>query len=233
MFWFDPMYLVFLAPGLILAAWAQARVSWAFAEGSRVPSSAGMTGAQAAAEVLRAEGVDNVTIEPVAGHLSDHYDPRDKVLRLSEDVFSGTSLASLGVAAHEAGHAIQDRQHYAALVVRNMIVPVAGLGSNMAWIVMVAGIALHMLGLILAGIALFSVTVVFQLINLPVEFDASRRARQALAMTGLIKPEEDAVVARVLNAAALTYVAATLTSILTLLYYLFRFGLLGGRRRND
>jgi Zn-dependent membrane protease YugP len=230
MLWFDPFYLLFLAPGLLLAMWAQARVSWAYGQMSQVPARSGLTGAQAAAEIMRAEGVDGVAIEPVAGQLTDHYDPFHKVLRLSERVYAGRSIAALGIAAHEAGHAIQDATRYAPLVVRNIMVPAAGFGSSAAWIVMIAGLVLHMMNLILLGIVLFSTTVVFQLVNLPVEFDASRRARHALAMTGLLSAEEDRMVGQVLNAAAWTYVAATLTSILTLLYYLWRFGLLGGQR---
>jgi len=198
-----------------------------------VPSSSGITGEQAAAEILRASGVHGVAIAPVSGELTDHYDPSQKVLRLSEGVYSGRSLAALGIAGHEAGHAIQDATHYSPLVVRNMIVPVAGIGSSVSWIVMVAGLLLRYFDLIVLGIILFSATVVLQLVNLPVELDASRRARQALATTRLISPEEDRIVSKVLIAAAWTYVAATLTSILTLLYYLFRFGLLGGRSRDD
>ncbi|HEV3162955.1 MAG TPA: zinc metallopeptidase [Isosphaeraceae bacterium] len=233
MLFFDPMYLVFLLPGVLLAMWAQARVSMAYSEGSRIPSASGLTGAQAAAEIMRAEGVHGVAIEPVSGQMTDHYDPSQKVLRLSEGVYGGRSLAALGIAAHEAGHAGQDATGYSALVVRNLMVPVAGFGSSAAWIVMIAGLVLHQFGLVVAGIALFSTTALFQLINLPVEYDASRRARHALAKTGMITPEEDEVVGRVLNAAAWTYVAATLTSFLVLLYYLYRFGLLGGRSRDD
>ena len=173
-----------------------------------------------------------MAIEPVAGQLTDHYDPGHKVLRLSEGVYAGRSVAALGIAAHEAGHAIQDASHYPGLIVRNAIVPVAGLGSTVFWILILAGMFLGMFRLIIAGIILFSATVVFQLINLPVEFDASRRARQMLLSTGLVAPDEDEVVGRVLTAAAWTYVAATLTSVMTLLYYLFQFGLLGGRRRD-
>jgi Zn-dependent membrane protease YugP len=227
---FDPLYYLLLAPGLLLAAWAQSRVSSAYGRASRIPSRSGITGAQAAAEIMRAEGVDGVAIEPVAGVMTDHYDPRAKVLRLSPDVYSGRSLAALGIAAHEAGHAAQDAQRDVGLVVRNLLVPAAGLGSNMAWIVFFAGILLNWDKLLIAGMALFSAVVLFQLVNLPVEFDASRRARQALAMTGLVSSEEDQTVGKVLNAAALTYVAATLTSLLTLLYFLIRSGLLGGRR---
>ena len=225
-------YLLFALPGIALSLSAQARISSAYAAGSRIPASSGLTGAEAAARVMQAGGVGPVAIEPVAGQLTDHYDPRHKVLRLSEGVYAGRSVAALGIAAHEAGHAIQDASHYPGLIVRNAIVPVAGLGSTVFWILILAGMFLGMFRLIIAGIILFSATVVFQLINLPVEFDASRRARQMLLSTGLVAPDEDEVVGRVLTAAAWTYVAATLTSVMTLLYYLFQFGLLGGRRRD-
>jgi Zn-dependent membrane protease YugP len=227
MLWFDPMYLLFLAPGMLLALWAQARISSAYAEGLRIPAGSGLTGAEAAARIMEARGVHGVAIEPVGGQLTDHYDPSHKVLRLSEGVYAGRSLAALGVAAHEAGHAIQDASGYHGLVIRNAIVPIAGFGSTAFWILIMAGALLHIFGLILLGILLFSLTVVFQLVNLPVEFDASRRAREALLSTGLIEPQEDRVVGHVLGAAAWTYVAATITSVLTLLYYLWRFGVLG------
>lgn len=232
-FGMDPLYLLISAPGMLLAAWAQSRVSSAFAEGSRYPSR--LTGAEGAAAVMQSEGLANVAIEPVRGHLTDHYDPKSKVLRLSEPVYAGQSLASLGVAAHEAGHAIQDAHHDARLVLRNFLVPAANLGSSAAWIVFFIGMALYSTKLMLAGIILFSLMVLFQLVNLPVEFDASRRARNALQMTGMISQDEDRVVGHVLNAAALTYVAGTLTSILTLVYFILRSGLLGGGgdRRED
>ncbi|MFO0952764.1 MAG: zinc metallopeptidase [Isosphaeraceae bacterium] len=226
---FDPLYLLFILPGLGLAMWAQARVKSAYFEGSRIAASSGLTGAQAANEVMRAAGVHGVRIEPIAGELTDHYDPRDKVLRLSPDVYSGRSLAALGVAAHEAGHAIQDARGYSGLVVRNFMVPIASIGSSVFWILLVAGFLLHLFQLVVAAIILFSTTVLFQVVNLPVEFDASRRARESLLAVGLVSPREDETVGHVLQAAALTYVAATLTSVLTLLYYLYRFGLLGGR----
>lgn len=228
--WFDPMYLLFLLPGMLLALWAQFKVRSAYAEASRIPARSGYTGAQAASALLESAGIRNVAVEPVQGFLSDHYAPNEKVLRLSPDVYAGRSLAALGIAAHESGHALQDARRYAPLVVRNLLVPIAGFGSNMAWIILLIGFAMHAVGLILAGIIVFSTTVVFQLVNLPVEFDASRRARQVLVQSGLISQEEDYYVKKVLNAAALTYVAATLTSVLTLLYFLFRSGLLGGRR---
>jgi Zn-dependent membrane protease YugP len=232
-FGFDPIYFLFLAPGLLLAFWAQVRIQSAYHVGSRYQSSSGVTGAQAAAAVMRAEGISNVEIEPVPGQLTDHYDLARKMLRLSEGVYASPSLAALGVAAHEAGHALQDAHRYAPLVIRNVMVPAASFGSSAAWVVFALGLVLRSFGLVMAGIALFSVVVLFQLVNLPVEFDASARARRALLATGLIRPEEDTVVARVLNAAAWTYVAATLTSILTLLYFLFRSGLLGGCKSEE
>jgi Zn-dependent membrane protease YugP len=227
--WFDPMYLLFILPGVLLALWAQWRVQSAYAEASQVGASSGYTGAQAAFQLLEAENITNVDVAPVEGFLTDHYSPGEKVLRLSPDVYRGRSLAALGIAAHEAGHAIQDARRYPLLVVRNLLVPLAGIGSNLAWIIIAIGFGLQLMGLIYVGIAAFSATVLFQLVNLPVEFDASRRARAALLSHGLVTPEEDATVKKVLNAAAMTYVAATLTSVLTLLYFLFRAGLLGRR----
>jgi Zn-dependent membrane protease YugP len=234
---FDPMYFVFLAPGMLLAMWAQWRVRSAYSTASRIAPASGLNGAQAADQVMRAAQVPGVEIEPVQGFMTDHYDPRGKVLRLSPEVYSGRSLAALGIAAHEAGHAIQDARHYAPLVIRNGLVPLASVGSSLSWIIIIAGFVLaqvnHALGntLVLAGIGAFSLVVVFQLVNLPVEFDASRRARIALIDGGLITHDEDAYVKKVLDAAALTYVAATLSSVMTLLYFLFRAGLLGGSRR--
>lgn len=228
MLFFDPMYFLFLIPGMLLAGWAQWKVHAAFREASQIPSRSGVTGAQAADIVMREANVSGVGIEPAHGFLSDHYDPSHKVLRLSQGVYDHRSLAALGIAAHEAGHAIQDSQKYGPLVVRNFLVPTAAFGSNFSWIVMMGGFFLGWAQLIYAGIALFGLTVLFQLVNLPVEFDASRRARESLMMSGLISQEEDREVGKVLNAAALTYVAATLTSILTLVYFLFRAGLLGG-----
>ena len=231
MLWFD--YLLFLLPGMLLSMWAQARIVRAYAEGSRIPAGSGLSGAEAAQLVMRAGGVTGVGIEPVAGELSDHYDPRNKVLRLSRDVYEGRSLAAMGVAAHEAGHAIQDATGYPGLVARNFIVPMASLGSQVFWMLILAGMLLGMFRLIVLGIILFSLVVLFQVLNLPVEFDASRRARQILLSAGLVSVEEEQVVARVLNAAAWTYVAAALTGVLWLLSYLTQFGLLGGRRDQE
>ena len=225
---FDPLYLMMLAPAMLLAAWAQWKVQSAFNHGSKIRSASGLTGAQAAQRILEAEGIYNVTIEPIAGMLSDHYDPTHKVLRLSSQVYGSNSIAALGVAAHEAGHAVQDATRYPLLVIRNAVVPLANIGSNASWVLIFAGMLLQITQLFILGVAAFSLTVFFQVVNLPVEFDASRRARNALMMTGLVHPDEDREVGRVLNAAAMTYVAGTITSILTLVYYLIRSGLLGG-----
>ena len=217
-----------LAPAMLLAAWAQGKVQSAFNHGSKIRSASGLTGAQAAQRILEAEGIYNVTIEPIAGMLSDHYDPTHKVLRLSSQVYGSNSIAALGVAAHEAGHAVQDATRYPLLVIRNAVVPLANIGSSASWVLIFAGMLLQITQLFILGVAAFSLTVFFQVVNLPVEFDASRRARNALMMTGLVAPQEDREVGRVLNAAAMTYVAGTITSILTLVYYLIRSGLLGG-----
>lgn len=224
---FDPLYMMMLMPAMLLAGWAQWKVQSAFSHASRIRSASGLTGAQAAKKILEAEGIYNVAIEPIQGMLSDHYDPTHKVLRLSSQVYGSNSIAAVGVAAHEAGHAVQDATRYPLLVVRNAIVPMASLGSSASMILIFAGLLLHVTQLFILGVAAFSLTVFFQVVNLPVEFDASRRAREALQMTGLVRPEEDREVGRVLNAAAMTYVAATITSILTLVYYLIRSGLLG------
>ena len=230
---FDPLYFVILAPALLLGIWAQIKVKSAFAQAVRIPSRNGMSGAEAAARILEAHGLRNVGIEPAQGFLGDHYDPRHKVLRLSPDVYNGRSLAAVGIAAHEAGHAIQDRVGYGPLAIRNGIVPLASVGSNMAFLLFVVGIGMHWAGLTVAAIVLFSTVVLFQLVNLPVEFNASHRAREVLVQNGIVGPNEIGGVSKVLNAAALTYVAATLTAILTLVYFLMRSGLLGGSRSND
>ena len=227
---FDPVYFLFLAPGILLAMWAQYRVSSAYREASRIEAGSGYSGAETAAAMLETAGIGNVEIETVTGQMTDHYSPGEKILRLSPDVYQGRSLAALGIAAHEAGHAIQDAERYSPLVIRNFMVPLANFGSNAAWIIIILGFALGIAGLIYIGIAAFGLTVLFQLVNLPVEFDASRRARVQLVAGGLISPEEEQEVARVLNAAALTYVAATLTAVLTLLYFLFRAGVFGRSR---
>lgn len=223
---FDPLYLILLAPAMLLALWAQFRVKSAYHRGLQIPAGSRVTGAQAAAMILRRAGVDNVAIEPHQGFLSDHYDPRHKVLRLSPDVYGGRSLAALGIAAHEAGHAIQDQVRYAPLTLRNAIVPLAAFGSNAAFIIFFIGLIMSAapLGRMLmwGGVILFGAVVAFQLINLPVEFDASARAKRVLQEMGLVSRDEAPVVSSVLNAAAWTYVAATLTAIMTFLYIFLR-----------
>jgi len=237
MLWFDPAYFIIIAPGLLLAFYAQWKVKSAFARGSQIPTQRGWTGAQIAQAILDAQGIRNVRIEPVEGYLSDHYDPRAKVLRLSPDVYHGRSLAAAGVAAHEVGHAIQDAQQYAPLVWRNAVVPMASFGSSIGMLLLMVGIGFGMSGpgrvLAIAGCALFSMVVLFQVINLPVEFNASSRAREALLINGITTQVEDQEIKRVLDAAAMTYVAATVTAILQLLYFLMRAGLLGGRHQDE
>jgi len=227
---FDPLYLLFMAPALILAGWAQMRVKSAYAEASQISARSRLTGYDAAVRIIQSHGLRGVGVEASrGGTMSDHYDPRAKMLRLSPDVYQGRSLAALGIAAHEAGHAIQDAKKYAPLTIRNAIVPLASFGSNAAWLFLIIGFMMNSMGLVFFGIAAFSAVVVFQLINLPVEYDASSRAKAILFESGMVAPDEQAVVNKVLGAAALTYVAATLTSILTLLYFLMRSGLLSRR----
>ncbi|MCB2153450.1 zinc metallopeptidase [bacterium] len=239
MIFFDPLYIVLvLLPGLVLAGGTSLLVKSRFSKYSKVQSSSGVTGAQAAHEMLREAGLgDVVGIERVSGFLSDHYDPRSKVLRLSPTVYDGRSVASLGVACHEAGHAVQHARKYAPLAVRNAIVPVAAFGSNLSWGAIFIGMIMMMMGMVafgkmiaLVGVVLFAAVVVFQIVNLPVEFDASSRAKKMLPKLGLISgPQESAAVSKVLGAAAMTYVAGTVTAMLTLLYFMIRLGLLGGR----
>jgi Zn-dependent membrane protease YugP len=230
---FDPLYFLFLAPAILLGLWAQFRVKAKFAQAQQIPT--GISGAEAARAVLESAGLGHLRIEPVRGHLSDHYDPREKVLRLSEPVYAAHNMAAVGVAAHEAGHAIQDAKNYAPLMIRNAAVPIASFGSGISWLLIIVGAMLSMAGgplggvLIWAGIAAFGAVVFFQLVNLPVEFDASNRAVDQLVSTGIVAASDRGPVRPVLNAAAWPYVAATLQSVLTLLYFVFRFGGAGQR----
>ena len=213
--------MLWTLPAIALGFLAQLWVRSAYAKGQQI--STGMTGFAAARHILDGAGLHQVAIEPVDGHMSDHYDPRDKVLRLSADVYQGRTLTAVGIAAHEAGHAIQDAVGYVPLVIRNIAVPVAGFGSNAGVMLMFLGVIFSMQWLLLAGIVLFSGLVFFQVINLPVEFNASSRAKQLLMTEGIVHPNEMGPVNSVLNAAALTYVAATLQSITTLLFYIMRY----------
>jgi len=220
---FDPLYWLLVGPTFLLAIWASFKVKSTFARFSEVGVRTGMTGAEAAMAVARAGGANDVTVERHEGFLSDHYDPRSKTLRLSPDVYDGRSISSIAVAAHEAGHAIQHATGYGMLNFRSSMVPVTNIGS-MAWVwVFIAGQMMQQPMLVNVGILLFGVTVVFQLVTLPVEFDASSRAKAVLAASGIVTTQEEAVgVNKVLGAAAMTYVAGALSSIMTLVYLLLR-----------
>ena len=216
-----PMYFLFIAPAMLLGFYAQMRIRSTYAKAQRMPCQ--LSGAAAARHILDSAGLQNIGIEQIPGKLSDHYDPRHKVLRLSQAVYQSRSLAAVGIAAHEAGHAIQDARAYAPLVIRNAAVPIAGIGSNFGLMMAMIGLVFTQLSFLLyIGIALFSAVVVFQVVNLPVEFNASTRAKQQLVSLGVINDQQLTYVTKVLNAAALTYVAATLQAILTLLYLLMR-----------
>ncbi len=227
-FFFDPTYLL-LIPAILLSLYAQAKVQTTFSKYAKVPARSGINGAQAARELLRQNQLYDVKVEQVSGRLSDHYDPRSKTLRLSPEVYSSSSLAALGIAAHETGHAFQHNNEYVPLKLRNAIVPVANIGSNLAFPLLLLGIILSMPTLVQIGIIAFSAAVLFQLITLPVEYNASNRAVAALESGGMIQGDETGSTRKVLNAAALTYVAATLMSILQLLRLLL---IAGGGRRN-
>lgn len=236
-FGIDPLYFVIVGPAMLMALWAQWRVKHTYAQASQVRAESGMTGAEAAHMLLQSYGINNVGIEETHGMLSDHYDPRSKMLRLSRDVYHGRSVAALGIAAHEAGHAIQDKTRYFPLRFRNGLVGFAMIGGNFSWLMIFGGMILMAISplvgkwLLIAGIAMFSLTVLFQIVNLPVEFDASKRAKDLLSSSGIVQSGNEATAMnRVLNAAAMTYVAATVTAALTLIYFLLRSGLLGGNR---
>ena len=233
---FDPLYLIVIGVGMGLSLWAQTRVKGAFNRYSRVATRSGMTGAQIAQSILRDHGVQGVRIEPVRGSMTDHYDPRTRTLRLSEPVYGSNSMAAFGVAAHEVGHAIQHADGYAPLKFRSAWVPVANTGGGISMLVLflaaLLGGTASFFGQAAAviGVGLFATTTVFTLITLPVEFDASKRALKALEAGGYVSTAELDGARKVLNAAAMTYVAAFITSLLTLLYWAHRLGLLGGRR---
>jgi Zn-dependent membrane protease YugP len=213
--------LIWTAPAILLALWAQMRIRTTYAQAQQAP--ARLSGAAAARHILDAAGLQHVGIEPIAGELTDHYDPRDKVLRLSQGVFGARSCAAVGIAAHEAGHALQDAKQYAPLVVRNLAVPLANFGGSFGMILLMLGLGMAIVPLIWAGIVAFGAVAAFQLVNLPVEFDASHRAKRLLVDYGIVPDSDMTYVNRVLNAAAWTYVAATLQSVLTLLFYVTQF----------
>ena len=228
-FFYDWTYLL-LIPALLLSLWAQFRVSSTFNRFSKVRASSGMTATQMAEQLLHAEGVYDVSVERTRGDLTDHYDPKNMVLRLSDSTANSTSVAALGVAAHEAGHVLQHRDGYAPLMLRTAAVPVVNIGSNLSWPLFLVGLIFSWDPLLYAGIALFALAVLFALITLPVEFNASKRALAALEANGYLQPGEEMRGAKkVLSAAAMTYVASAFMAIMQLL----RLLAIAGARRDD
>lgn len=229
MFWFNIEYLLMVVlPGLLISGAASWMVRSAFNKYSRVASRTGYSGAQAAQVLLDRAGIHDVRIVSARGFLSDHYNPAKKELALSEQVYSSRSVAAIGVACHEAGHAIQHDKGYVPLGIRSALVPMAGIGSSIGYMVMAIGVFIHS-SIVMVGALLFACVLLFQIVTLPVEFDATARAKRLVVEAGIIDSDERAGIDRVLNAAALTYVAAVITTLLTLLYFLMRSGLLGGR----
>ncbi len=216
-------FILYFALILIIPLWAQSKVKSTFKKYSKVPTSSALSGAEVARKILNENGLFNVGVEEVKGTLSDHYDPRSKVVRLSTGNFHGRSAAGAAVAAHEVGHAIQDAQEYAFLRFRSALVPVASFGSNISIFLIIGGMLLQMTGLALAGIVFFAAAVLFQLVTLPVEFDASSRAMDQLVSTGIIRNDEERKTKKVLNAAAMTYVAGALVAVAELLRFVFIF----------
>ncbi len=230
--YFDPLYFALALPGLVLALLATWMTRSTFAKYSHVSAASGLTGAQAAARLLQSQGVSGITIREHEGFLSDHYDPRDLTLNLSPDVYGSNSLSAIGVACHEAGHALQHAKLYGPLKLRTELVPLTNIGSQLSYILFFAGMLMNFPLLLKVGVGLFLLTVIFAFVTLPVEWDASRRAKLLMVSAGIVSPLEQASAAKVLNAAFLTYVASAVTALLTLLYYLIRSGLLGGRSRD-
>ncbi len=229
---YDVRYWIFTIPAILLMFLAQAYVKSAFRKWSQRAVLSRMTGAQAAERLIRSAGLDDVRVEGIAGNLTDHYDPRTKILRLSQGVYSQPSVAALAIAAHELGHAVQDHEGYFPLRLRSMLVPAVNIGSYLGWILIILGMLLRLTNLAWLGVLVFSGGAIFALATLPVEFNASARARQLLAQTGLIQGEEEMRgVNHVLNAAALTYVAGLITAVMQLLYYVTLVLGMGGRRR--
>lgn len=222
---FDPLYLLIMAVTAGLGFWASWRTKAAFARWQKVGTARGLTGAEVAREILRRSGAHDVKVERVAGFLSDHYDPRTRTLRLSPDVYDGRSVSAAGVAAHEVGHALQHQAHYWPLQVRSYLAPAASFGGNLSMIVFGLGLAVGAVGLAKLGVVLFALMVAFTLITLPVEFDASARAKRLLPEMGLVAGTEGRGISQVLGAAAMTYVAAAVSAIATLVYLIVRSGI--------
>ena len=217
--YFDPIYFVFMVPGIIATMWAQSKVKGTYRRYSQVPSTMGMTGAQVAQTILHKMGVQGVKVEQVPGELTDHYDPGAKAVRLSQGIYGSTSLAAAAVAAHECGHVLQDVDDYKLMNVRASLVPAVNLGSRLGPILIFAGFMLQLFGLAWVGVILFASVVLFHIVTLPVEFDASRRALNLIDEYGILQGEENKGARAVLQAAALTYVATAFTALLNLMYY--------------
>lgn len=229
-YYFDPTYILVII-GVVISLLASAKVKSTFAKYSNVRSMSGLTGAQAAERILRNAGIFDVSVQRISGHLTDHYDPKNKVLRLSDSVLGNTSVSAIGVAAHECGHAIQHNKEYAPLKIRTALVPVANFGATLSWPLILIGVLFSWSQtLITLGIVLFCAAVLFQIVTLPVEFNASNRAVKILASTGILSDREVSQTKQVLGAAALTYVAAAAASILQLLRLIILFG---GNRNRD
>jgi Zn-dependent membrane protease YugP len=232
MFFFDPTYLIFMLPAFILMMVVQGYVRSAYDKWSKVPARSRFTGAQAAERLIQRGSLYGVRVEPIQGQLTDNYNPRDKVLSLSQGVYNSNSVAALAIAAHELGHAMQDQDSYLPLRFRAALVPAVNIGSTLGWILILIGIFMNFAQLAWLGVGVFSLGALFALATLPVELNASARAKRLLADTGLIMGEDEASgVNKVLNAAALTYVAALVTAVLQLLYFVSLVGGMGGRRR--
>ncbi len=233
MFFLDPRYILFMAPAFLLMILVQWYVSSSYSKWSRVPTRLRISGAQAAEQLIRYGGLQNVRIATTPGNLTDHYDPRDKTLYLSPNVYQGASVAAVAVAAHELGHAMQDKESYVPLRLRSALVPAVNIGSYLGWILLMIGFLLRFPEIAWLGVLVFSGGAIFALATLPVELNASARAKQLLREAGLIYSEEEMQgVNQVLNAAALTYVAALITAVLQLLYYASLVLSMGGRRRS-
>ena len=231
MFFFDPRYMMYMLPAMLLMMLVQAYVSSAYRKWSRVPARSRLSGAQAAQRLISAGGLD-VTIQGIGGNLTDHYDPRKKVLKLSQGVYEGQSVASLAIAAHELGHAMQDQEGYFPLRIRSALVPAVNIGSYLGWILIILGLLLRLTDLAWLGVLVFSAGAVFAMATIPVELNASARAKRLLVDTGLIVGEDEARgVNNVLNAAALTYIAALVTAVMQLLYFVSLVLGMGNRRR--
>ncbi len=230
---FNTTYLIFMLPAILLMTLVQMYVRSAYSKWSRVPARSRLTGAQAAQRLIQSAGLYGVRIEGVQGQLTDHYDPRSKVLRLSSGVYNESSVAALAIAAHELGHAMQDKDEYFPLRLRAALVPAVNIGSYLGWILLMIGVFLQLTGVAWLGVIVFSVGALFALATLPVELNASARARRLLTESGLIQTEEEMKgVSNVLNAAALTYVAALITAILQMFYWISIVLGMGGRRRS-